>query len=286
MSLILSGFSIGIADVVDVLATAVLAYYFILLIRGTRAVQIMLGLLVLVIMLGVSNLLHLLVLTTVLQFVLLGTAVTLPIVFQPELRRVLEQLGRGGIFRRREATLDPASLEAALALLARAAVILSRSRIGALIAIEQSTGLREFVESGTRLDARLSLELLLAIFTPRSPLHDGAVIVRHTTLEAAGCFLPLSDNVLTEAHLGTRHRAALGLSEVTDAVVLVVSEQTGHISVARTGRISREIDDEERLLRVLVACCRAPRARRPARRTAPGVRGPVPSGELAKPSGL
>jgi diadenylate cyclase len=286
MFLTLWGFGIGVSDVVDILATAVLSYYLILLIRGTRAVQIMLGLLVLLIVLSASSMLHLLVLTTVLQFVLLGTAVTLPIVFQPELRRALEQLGRGGIFRRREATLDPASVEAALALLARAAVILSRSRIGALIAIEQSTGLREFVESGTRLDARLSLELLLAIFSPRSPLHDGAVIVKDTTLEAAGCFLPLSDNVLTEAHLGTRHRAALGLSEVTDAVVLVVSEQTGHISVARTGRISREIDDEDRLRSVLVACCRAPRARRPARRPARGLRSPVPAGELVKPSGL
>jgi diadenylate cyclase len=286
MFLTLRGFGIGLSDVVDVLATAVLAYYFILLVRGTRAVQIMLGLLVLVIVLSASSLLHLLVLTTVLQFVLLGTAVTLPIVFQPELRRALEQLGRGGIFRRREATLDPESSEAALALLARAAVILSRNRIGALIAIEQSTGLREFVESGTRLDARLSLELLLAIFTPRSPLHDGAVIVRNATLEAAGCFLPLSENVLTEAHLGTRHRAAVGLSEVTDAVVLVVSEQTGHISVARTGRISGEIDDEDRLRSVLVACCRAPRARRPARRPMRGLRSPVPASELAKPSGL
>lgn len=286
MFLTLRGFGIGVSDVVDVLATAVLAYYFILLVRGTRAVQIMLGLLVLVIVLSASSLLHLLVLTTVLQFVLLGTAVTLPIVFQPELRRALEQLGRGSIFRRREATLDPESSEAALALLARAAVILSRNRIGALIAIEQSTGLREFVESGTRLDARISLELLLAIFTPRSPLHDGAVIVRNATLEAAGCFLPLSENVLTEAHLGTRHRAAVGLSEVTDAVVLVVSEQTGHISVARTGRISGEIDDEDRLRSVLVACCGAPRARRAARGPARGLRSPLPASEFVKPSGL
>jgi diadenylate cyclase len=279
------GVSLGISDMVDILATGVLAYYLLLLIRGTRAVQIVLGLLVLLIMLGASNLLHLLVLTTVLQFVLLGTAVLLPIVFQPELRRALEQLGRGGILGRPQTALDPAAAEAALALLARAAVILSRSRIGALIAIEQSTGLREFVESGTRLDARLSLELLLAIFTPRSPLHDGAVIVKNATIEAAGCFLPLSENVLTEAHLGTRHRAALGLTEQTDAVVLVVSEQTGHISVARTGRISREIDDEDRLRNVLVACC-VPRPRRATRRRAREARGPVAASELVNPSGL
>jgi diadenylate cyclase len=278
------GFTFGVSDAVDIVATAVLAYYLLLLIRGTRAVQIVLGLLVLLIMLAASNVLHLLVLTTVLQYVLLGTAVTLPIVFQPELRRALEQLGRGGMLRRREAHRDPESPEAALALLARAAVIFSRSRVGALIAIEQSTGLREFVESGTRLEARLSLELLLTVFTPNSPLHDGAVIVRGAEIEAAGCFLPLSENVLTETHLGTRHRAAVGLTEQTDAVVLVVSEQTGHISVARAGRISREIDDEDRLRSVLLACCGAPRARRPSRERKPARRAAVPPSELVEPS--
>src|SRR5262249_3423580 len=153
-----------------------------------------------------------------------------------ELRRALEQLGRGGVFARREVTDDPESSAAALTLIARAAMILAQNRTGALIAIEQSTGLREFVESGTRLDARLSIALLLSIFSARSPLHDGAVIVRDRTIEAAGCFLPLSDNVDSGTLLGTRHRAAIGLSEQTDAVVLVVSEQTGHISIARTGR--------------------------------------------------
>ncbi|MDQ2907886.1 MAG: DNA integrity scanning protein DisA nucleotide-binding domain protein [Candidatus Eremiobacteraeota bacterium] len=121
--------------------------------------------------------------------------------------------------------------------------------------------MREFVESGTRLDAKLSPELLLALFTHSSPLHDGAAIVRGALVEAAGCFLPLSENVLTEAHLGTRHRAAIGLSEQTDAVVLVVSEQTGAISIARAGRLSRESDEEKRLRTVLLACCRASRHR-------------------------
>ena len=278
------GFTFGISDAVDILATAVLTYYLLLLIRGTRAVQIVLGLLVLLIMLAAANVLHLLVLATVLQYVLLGTAVTLPIVFQPELRRALEQLGRGGILRRRETRVDPESQEAALALLARVAVILAHSRIGALIAIEQSTGLREYVESGTRLEAKLSLELLLTIFTPNSPLHDGAAIVRNANIEAAGCFLPLSENVLTDAHLGTRHRAALGLSEQTDAVVVVVSEQTGHISVARTGRISREIDDEDRLRSVLLACCTQPRPRRQNRGRNRVASAPVPPGELVEPA--
>jgi diadenylate cyclase len=143
--------------------------------------------------------------------------------------------------------------------LAQTALILSRNRVGALVAIEGATGLREFVESGTRLDARLSVELLLSIFTTLSPLHDGAAIVRGNEVEAAGCFLPLSENVLTESHLGTRHRAAIGLSEQTDAVVLVISEQTGAISIARTGKLSRELGDEVRLRSVLLACCRATR---------------------------
>ncbi|MDQ2857976.1 MAG: diadenylate cyclase CdaA [Candidatus Eremiobacteraeota bacterium] len=259
------GVAIGPSDVVDVIATALLAYYLLVLIRGTRAVPIILGIAVLAALSTLANVLHLLVLATVLQFALVGTAVTLPIVFQPELRRLLEQLGRGGRnLTRREGSLDAAALEEAVATLAAAAVVLSRNRTGALIAIQGATGLREFVESGTRLDARLSVELLLAIFTPRSPLHDGAAIVQGTNVEAAGCFLPLSDNVVTQSHLGTRHRAAIGLSEQTDAVVLVISEQSGAISVARTGKLSRHLDDEERLRAVLLACCRASR-RRPRR---------------------
>ncbi len=253
----------GITDVVDILATATLIYYFLYLIRGTRAVPIIIGIFVLVVVLAVANWFHLLVLATLMQLVLLGTAVTLPIVFQPELRRFLEQLGRGGMLARREAAEQAADLEEAVAILARAAVLLSHNRTGALIAVEGATGLREFVESGTRLDAKLSVELLLSIFTPRSPLHDGAVIVKGSLVEAAGCFFPLSDNVMTDSHLGTRHRAAIGLTEQTDAVVLVISEQTGSISIARLGKLSRELDDEPRLHTVLLACCRAARGSRP-----------------------
>jgi diadenylate cyclase len=252
----------GWSDVFDILLTAALTYYLLLLIRGTRAVPIMLGLVALVVLLSVANVFHLLVVATVLQFLLLGTAVTLPIVFQPELRRLLEQLGRGGMLARPEASEEATSLEEVIGVLARAAVVFARNHTGALIAIEGATGLREYVESGTRLDARLSIELLLSIFMPGSVLHDGAVIVKGNTIEAAGCFLPLSENVVTEAHLGTRHRAAIGLTEQTDAVVLVVSEQTGAISVARDGKLSRELEDQERLSAVLLACCRAARGRR------------------------
>jgi diadenylate cyclase len=250
-----------ITDAIDILATSVLAYYLLLLIRGTRAVQIMFGLFVLVVILAVSNLLHLLVLATVMQYLLLGTAVGLPIVFQPELRRGLEQIGRGRLFVRDRRAEDEIASEQ-IHIVAHAAFQLARSRVGALVVIEQQTGLREYVESGTAVDARLSADLLLAIFNKTSPLHDGAVIVRDLLIEGASCFLPLSDNTLSlDRHVGTRHRAAVGLTEQTDAVVVVVSEESGVISVARAARLSVPIDDEERLRRVLSACLRPTRRR-------------------------
>jgi diadenylate cyclase len=253
-------FSFGVPDAIDIVATSVLIYYLLLLIRGTRAVQIVLGLLTLVIVLAVSNLLHLLVLATVMQYLLLGTAVTLPIVFQPELRRALEQIGRGRFFRR--APADEEAIAAQLVeTVAAAAFRLGREGVGALIVLEGQSGLREYVESGTALDAKLSIDLLLAIFNKFSPLHDGAVIVRDLVVEGAACFLPLSENpIVAERHLGTRHRAAIGLSEQTDAVVVVVSEETRTVAVARAGRLSVRIDDEERLRKVLEACIR-PRRR-------------------------
>ena len=254
----------GIADLVDIVFTSILVYYLLLLIRGTRAVQIMLGLFVLLIVLAVSNLLHLLVLATVMQYLLLGTAVTLPIVFQPELRRGLEQIGRGRFFAR-PSYPDEAAAAQQVAIISEAAFVLGRSGIGALIVIEQQTGLREYVESGTALDAQLSPELLLAIFNKTSPLHDGAAIVRDLTIEGAACFLPLSENaVAAERHIGTRHRAAVGLSEQTDAVVVVVSEESGAVSVARAGRLSVHIDDRDRLEKVLGAIVRPPRRTREA----------------------
>ncbi len=210
-------------DLLDVLATSVLIYYVLLVIRGTRAVQILTGVLVLVGLLAIASLLHLLLLGTILQVIVLGAAVTLPIVFQPELRRALEQIGRGGLLHVFADPEDPVRVaDRAVTTLARAAILLSANRLGALVVIEQQSGLKEFSESGTALNADLSAELILAIFGPRSPLHDGALIVRGYRAEAAGCFLPLAEQSLAERRLGTRHRAALGLSEQTDAVVIVV----------------------------------------------------------------
>lgn len=249
---------IGPTDLVDIVATSVLIYYFLLLIRGTRAVQILTGVLVLLGLLGIANVFHLLLLGSILYIFVIGAAVTLPIVFQPELRRGLEQLGRGGFFHWNEGqqSLTARADEKVMSMLAKAAFLLSRNKYGALIVIEQQTGLKEFVESGTTLNAALSPELLLSIFVPRSPLHDGAVIVREGVIEAAGCFLPLAEQSLTEGRLGTRHRAALGLTEQTDAVIIIVSEESGGIKVAREGKISREIEDETRLFRLLLASTR------------------------------
>lgn len=257
---------IGPADVVDILATSVLAYYMLLLIRGTRAVQILTGVLVLVALLGIANLFHLLLLGTILYLIAIGAAVSLPIIFQPELRRALEQIGRGGFFHFGEGEeRGTRTDDKVMAMIAQAAFVISRNKYGALIVIEQQTGLKEFVESGTTLNALLSAELLLAIFVPRSPLHDGAVIVKEEILEGAGCFLPLAEQSLAERRLGTRHRAALGITEQTDAVVVVVSEETGAISLAREGKLSRPIEDESRLFRLLLATTRPRRERRTIR---------------------
>ncbi|HEY1654703.1 MAG TPA: diadenylate cyclase CdaA [Candidatus Tumulicola sp.] len=256
---------VGITDVLDVIATSVLIYYLLLLIRGTRAVQILMGILVLVALLGIANVLHLQLLVTILQLIVVGAAVTVPIVFQPELRRALEQIGRGGLFR-----LDSDDRvvgwtrpeDRGIDALAQAAFLLARDKRGALVVIEQQSGLKEFCETGTELDARLSAELLLAIFMPRSPLHDGAAIVRENLIVAAGCFLPLAEHSLRGVRVGTRHRAAIGLTEQTDAVVLIVSEETGAVSIARNGKLSRPIDEEQRLVKMLLAITRAPRRER------------------------
>lgn len=256
---------IGISDLIDVIVTSILIYYVLLLIRGTRAVQILIGILVLVGLLGIANLFHLALLGTILRLVVVGAAVSIPIVFQPELRRALEQIGRGGLFRLQRDDREPGwgrTEDRTIGILARTAFLLSRVRRGALIVIEQQSGLKEYCESGTLLHADLSEELLLMIFVRSSPLHDGAAIVRESRIEAAGCVLPLAEQSANNPRLGTRHRAAVGLSEQTDAVVLVVSEQTGSITIARGGKLSRPVDDEQRLAKMLLAVTRPPREHR------------------------
>lgn len=254
---------VGVSDVIDVIATSVLIYYVFVLIRGTRAVQILIGILALVALLGVATLLHLTLLGTILRLLLVGAAVTIPIVFQPELRRALEQIGRGGFLRWERQTGEPGRGEdRTIVILAHTAFLLVRNHRGGLIVIEQQSGLKEYCESGTMLHADITEELLLTIFAPESPLHDGAVVIREGRIEAAACFLPLSEQPRVTSRLGTRHRAALGLTEETDAVVLVISEQTGAITIARAGLLSRPVDEEQRLVKMLLAVTRPPRQRR------------------------
>jgi|HubBroStandDraft_5_1064220.scaffolds.fasta_scaffold19812_2 diadenylate cyclase len=256
---------VGVSDVIDVLATSVLIYYVLLLIRGTRAVQILIGILVLLGLLGVATFLRLYLLGTILRLIVVGAAVTIPIVFQPELRRALEQLGRGGIFRMQSEDGEPVPRrpeDRTMVALARTAFLLAEDRRGALVVIEQQSGLKEISETGTPLHADLSEELLLTIFAPGSPLHDGAVVVQDGRVEAAGCLLPLAERPLSGVRIGTRHRAALGLSEQTDAVVLVVSEQSAAIRIARGGKLSRPVEDESRLVKMLLAVTRPPRQER------------------------
>jgi diadenylate cyclase len=252
---------VGLADVFDIVATSILIYYVLLLIRGTRAVQILTGILVLVGLLALANLLHLYLLGSILQVLVVGASVTLPIVFQPELRRALEQIGRGGLFRFGEDRADRQLPENRIvADVAHAAFGIAQNRAGALIVIEQQSGLKEFCETGTSLNAELSGDLVLAIFAQRSPLHDGATIVRENAIVAAGCLLPLAERRAAQ-RLGTRHRAALGLSEQTDAIVIVVSEESGAVSVAREGKLTRPIESEVALARLLLGVMRPPRGR-------------------------
>ena len=236
-------------DAVDVIVVAIVLYYILLAIRGTRAVQILLGI---VMLLGVQALSFYLKLQStyfVLRGLVLSIVVALPIVFQPELRRALTQLG--GSMRFQHVRHDV--LVKVIDEIAWAAKVLSQTRTGALVAVERETGLEEYAENGVEINAEVSGRLLLSLFQKASPLHDGAVILRGNKVVAASCYLPLSEaKVLTEsAHTGTRHRAALGVSEQSDAVIVVVSEETGGISIARDGQFSPH-ETEESLKRHLL----------------------------------
>ncbi|MBE3595991.1 MAG: TIGR00159 family protein [Hydrogenibacillus sp.] len=233
-----------LSDVVDIVLVAAVVYYFIVLVRGTRAMQLVQGLVVII---GVWLLSSVLGLSTlrwlVSQAFSLGVVAVL-VLFQPELRRALEQLGSGRMFRPKTMMREKALGEATIEAVHAAVDYLSKRRIGALIAVERETGLKEYIESGIPLGAQVSRELLIQIFIPNTPLHDGAAIIVDDAVAAASCYLPLSENSSISKALGTRHRAAIGLSEVTDAVVIVVSEETGDVSVAVGGHLARGLDAE------------------------------------------
>jgi diadenylate cyclase len=233
-----------VRTLLDVGIVAYVIYRLLLLIRGTRAVQLIKGVTVLLFAWWASSLLNLSAVTFVFDKVGLALVVAVPVVFQPELRRALEQIGRGRIFKAASPVMDAEDLGRVIREVVRAAGVLSKNKTGALIVFERDSGLKEIAETGTPIDGQLSAELLINIFMPHTPLEDGAVLLRGDRIVAAGCFLPLSENPDLDRDLGTRHRAAVGLTEDSDALVVVVSEETGAISLANAGKLIRHLDPE------------------------------------------
>lgn len=234
-------------DALEILIVAYVIYRLLRFLVGTRALQILLGLVVLAVIYLAALLLKLSMITYLLGVVFTYGAFAALIVFQPELRQALARLGQSRVFRLFGASAPPLVADE----IAEAVDRLSRSAIGAIIAIERDIRLDDYLESGTRMRATVSADLLATIFSPYSPLHDGAVLVRGDQIVGAGCILPLTQSQVSDRSLGTRHRAAVGLSEETDAMVLVVSEESATISVARRGTLRRGLTME--LVRLLLS---------------------------------
>lgn len=243
--------------VLDIAIVTFVFYKAIVLIRGTRAEQLVKGLAVLLLATVLSGWIGLATFNWLLNRLLTLGFVAIPIVFQPELRRALESLGRGKIFTRSSYLYGEIDFEKMVDELIKAIQVLVKKRLGALIVLERETGLNELIETGISIDGAVSAELLINIFLPRSPLHDGAVIIRGSRLMAAGCYLPLTENPNLSKELGTRHRAALGVSEHSDAVAVIISEETGVISLTNNGKLTRYLD-EKTLKQMLLNLCKPP----------------------------
>jgi len=224
----------------DIAIIAFIIYKVMILIKETRAEQLIKGLAMLIIVTKLSEVLGLHTVYWLLKNAMTVGVIAILIIFQPELRRALEHIGRGGLFTKKEVLEE--EFEHLVDEIAVAVADLSKKRIGALIVLEQETGLNEYIQTGTILDSVTSSGLLINIFIPNTPLHDGALIIRKNRIAAAGCFLPLTENKNLSKELGTRHRAALGLSEASDGMCVIVSEETGVISFASDGKLTRYLD--------------------------------------------
>ncbi|ABI69395.1 diadenylate cyclase CdaA [Syntrophomonas wolfei] len=231
-----------IRSLVDIIIVAYVVYRILRWISGTRAEQLLKGLVLLLVFSVLASALELDMVNWLMEKLWIVFAITLPIVFQPELRRLLEQLGRGKFFSLSTSQVEMEEYEAIINEIGEAADILSRNRVGALLVLIRETGIAEYLESGVDLDALVSAGLLINIFVPNTPLHDGACIISNSRIKKAACFLPLSDNPNLDKELGTRHRAALGITELSDAIAVIVSEETGIISLAQEGKIQRHLD--------------------------------------------
>lgn len=224
-------------DAIDISIIAVIIYRIIDLIRGTRAARMLVGLLVVFITYLSSKSFELYTLNWILDNFLSSVLLVIVVIFQNDIRRALTRVGSGPFF-----GIDRGLQGEEIEEIVRAMVSLASARIGALIVFEREVGLNEYLEAGTPLDARVSKELIRSVFLPTSPIHDGALIIRKGRIAAAGCFLPLTTNPNVSRSLGTRHRAAIGLTEESDALVVVLSEEEGSMSIVREGRITRGID--------------------------------------------
>jgi diadenylate cyclase len=231
-------------NLLDIFIVAYIIYKILGLIRETRAAQLLKGLIILLIFSVAVSVLDLHMLNWLLDKLWIVFAITLPVVFQPELRRFLEQLGKGSFFKSSAWMQNAESYQAIIAEITTAVTVLSRDKTGALIILSRETGIAEYTENGISLDALVSSGLLVNIFVPNTPLHDGAVIIKNGRLSNAACVLPLSRNSELPGELGTRHRAALGLTEVSDAIAVIVSEETGKISMAIDGRLFRPLQPQ------------------------------------------
>lgn len=230
----------------DVLIIWYLVYRLIMLIRGTKAVQLAKGIVFIFIVRIIAGLLQLHAVTYIVDQIVSWAVIGIIVIFQPEIRRGLERLGRTPIFSGRGESAHAKSVKMVQEL-DKAMQYMSKRRIGALITIQQDTGLDDYIETGIKLDADITGELLINIFIPNTPLHDGAVIINNNRIAVAAAYLPLSDSSMIPKRLGTRHRAAVGISEVTDAVTIVVSEETGGVTITKNGRFLLDLTREEYL---------------------------------------
>lgn len=232
--------------VLDVLITWYFIYHLTLLIKGTKAVQLANGIILIMVARVLAGWAQLTTVTFILDQIVSWSVIGIIVIFQPEIRRGLERLGRVSLFSDSENS-EREQQEKLVKELDKAIQYMSKRRIGALITLEQKTGLEEYVETGIKLDALVTGELLINIFIPNTPLHDGAVIIKNNRVQVASAYLPLSDNAMIPKSLGTRHRAAVGISEVTDAITVVVSEETGGVTITRNGQFMVDLSQQDYL---------------------------------------
>lgn len=234
--------SVSIVRIIDVVIVWWLLYRLLMLIRGTKAVTLLRGVGIVIVVKVVSWYIGLTTISWLTDQIINWGVIALVVVFQPEIRRGLEHLGRSALFKQRQAYQDETKL---INELDDAIQYMSKRHIGALISIEMETGLEEYIETGIKIDAEVTSQLLINTFIPNTPLHDGAVIIKDTRLAAAAAYLPLSDNPTIPKELGTRHRASVGISEVTDALTIIVSEETGAVSITRNAELMQSLSRED-----------------------------------------